>query len=300
MDGIDIDELVAQIGLQLPSARGRKPRELSQRLEVGEPRPLRAEDVVATGPSYPLPTSTPPALQKLRSRHHQLAQLLSSGLTDFQVSVGLGYSISRISILKSDPAFKELLAYYEKQHEALHLDVQERLIHLGLDSIETLQHRLDDDPDEFSNKELLEVAEMALDRTGHGKSSTVSVLHGLDDETHALLKAQHESSRQGRVLNLSDGEFIEVTDARNHPEQRSEATDISSQVRSEQGTDDISANGLQIPDLEAPLHPDTEAEEREHHSEGSSLSEEVDGSGQSAELLVFPTSPILGNREERD
>jgi aryl carrier-like protein len=294
----DIDELVSQIGLQLPSARGRKPREHSLGLEVGDPRPLRAEDVVASVGAKPLPTSTPPALQKLRSRHHQLAQLLSSGLTDFQVSVALGYSLSRISILKSDPAFKELLAYYEKQHEALHLDVQERLIHLGLDSIETLQGRLDEDPDDFTNKELLEVAEMALDRTGHGKSSTVSVLHGLDDETHALLKAQHEASRQGRVLNLSDGEFIEVGQDANSPEQRSEATDISSQVRPEPDPDRIEALGREITDLQASLHPDAEAKKWLEHSEGVGLPEEVDRSGQSAELLVFPTSTILGPREE--
>ncbi|RPJ49898.1 MAG: hypothetical protein EHM23_36025 [Acidobacteria bacterium] len=300
MDGIDIEELAAQIGLQLPSARGRKPRELSTRLEVGDPRPLRAEDVVAPGPQTPLPTSVPPALQKLRSRHHQLAQLLASGLTDFQVSVALGYSLSRISILKGDPTFKELLSYYEKQHEALHLDVQERLIHLGLDSVEVLQHRLDESPDEFSNKELLEVAEMALDRTGHGKSSTVSVLHGLDEDTHALLKAQHEASKSGRVLNLSDGEFIDVTHAPAHPEQRSEATDIVRQSQSEQSPDDLEAFGLQIPLFETPLHPDAAAEEREHDSQGPQLPEEVDRSDQSAQLLLFPTPTLLRDREERD
>jgi hypothetical protein len=297
---LDLDELVAQIGLQLPSARGRRPRESSVPLEVGEPRPIRAEDVVGQS-SKTLPTSTPPSLQKLRSRHHQLAQQLSSGMTDFQVSVSLGYSLSRISILKSDPTFRELLSYYEKQHEALHLDVQERLINLGLDSIETLQSRLDDDPDEFSNKELLEVAEMALDRTGHGKSSTVSVMHGLDDETHALLMAQHEARKQGRVLNLSDGEFIDVTGsaersdgACNGAESRSEATP----THREQGPDDLFPPGREIPHQPTSFHSSSETQERLDDREGAGVSEKMERLDQGAQLLLFPTSPIRRDREE--
>ena len=303
---IEIDDLVREIGLQLPPARGRRPATL----EVGEPRPLRAEDVVASNGKFPLPTSTPPALQKLRSRHHQLAQLISSGLTDFEVSTALGYSLSRISILKADPTFRELVSCYEKQHQALHFDVQERLIQLGMDSVETLQARLDENPEDFSNKELLEVAEMALDRTGHGKSSTVSVLHGLDADTHALLKAQHESTKQGRVLNLSDGEFIEVTDGGGT---RSEATldtfhegpgievdphEGPAAHEGASGQGDLEPDRREIPLFEAALHTGAEAEERLDHREGPGLSEEVDELGHTGQLLLFPASAVRGDREE--
>jgi hypothetical protein len=219
-------------------------------------------------------------------------------MTDFQVSVSLGYSLSRISILKSDPTFRELLSYYEKQHEALHLDVQERLINLGLDSIETLQSRLDDDPDEFSNKELLEVAEMALDRTGHGKSSTVSVMHGLDDETHALLMAQHEARKQGRVLNLSDGEFIDVTGGQVPAEAGSEATPTHASAVLEQGPDDLGIAGREIPYQPTSLHPSSETQERLDDREGAGVSEKMERLDQGAQLLLFPTSPIRRDREE--
>lgn len=302
MDGFDLDSLVKEIGLGLPTARGRRP---GSAFEVGETRPLTAEDVVAARTGAHLPTSTPPALQKLRSRHHQLAQLLSSGMTDNQVSLALGYSPSRISILKADPAFRELLAYYEKQHEALHLDVQERLITLGLDTIEVLQQRLDDDPDEFSARELREMAEMALDRTGHGKSSTVSVMHGLDEETHALLKAQHQASKQGTVLNLSDGEFIDVTDGVPIPQGRQ--FELSEQPKSSpqeeigslfQGENCLPLAGRETFELETIVHSPSEAAKREFDRQRALVSEEMDRLGQSAQLLLFPTPALHGDREE--
>jgi hypothetical protein len=303
LDGFELDDLVREIGLGLPSARGRKP--LSKSLEVGETRPLQVEDVVASrAGNHPLPTSTPPSLQKLRSRHHQLAQMLASGLTDTQVCLALGYSPSRISILKADPAFKELLAYYDKQHEKLHLDVQERLITLGLDSIEVLQQRLDDDPDEFSARELKEMAEMALDRTGHGKSSTVSVMHGLDEETHALLKAQHASSRQGTVLNLSDGEIIDVTGVP-IPQGRQFEPDGPPEFLPQeeigslfQGENCLPLARRETSEFEAALYTAAEAQVREFNREGTLVPEEMDRLDQGAQLLLFPASAVRRDREE--
>src|SRR5215813_12581621 len=74
-----------------------------------------------------LPTSVPPAIQRIRSRHHLMAQMLASGLKPTEVAQKTGYSISRVSILQADPAFKELVSNYRGQSENLFFDVKERL-----------------------------------------------------------------------------------------------------------------------------------------------------------------------------
>ena len=105
-------------------------------------RPLEADDL-AIGESLRrttcLPTSTPPELLKLRTRHHLIAQLLAIGMKPKDVALKTGYSISRISILQLDPSFKELLVNYAAEQENLTVDVKERLRHLSMDSIDVIQ-----------------------------------------------------------------------------------------------------------------------------------------------------------------
>src|SRR5262245_29652100 len=176
--GISWDELASHVGSAL---RG-KP---ISTIEVGQPRPLTESEIVLGAEvraTTKQPTGTAPAILKLRSRHHLIAQLLASGLKPNEVAVRTGYSVSRISILQADPMFKELLANYVGLSENISFDIKERLRVLGLDALDVLQHRLDEDPDDFEHKELLAVAELTLDRAGHGKSSVVQHQYGLDPE----------------------------------------------------------------------------------------------------------------------
>lgn len=144
----------------LGSARGRKPLDHGFAFvrELGEadiPLLLMPEAV----------GSKTPAVQKLRHSHHALARLLAEGRPGVECAAILGMSQSRISILKHDPAFQELLEFYGKQKEEIYLDVHQRLAGLAVDTLEEIHERLGEDPDSFSNKELLLVAEMALDRS---------------------------------------------------------------------------------------------------------------------------------------
>jgi len=104
-------------------------------------------------------------LSRIRNSHHMLARLLASGKKPGEVSLITGYSPSRVSVLQNDPAFKELVEYYSTQVEAKYLDVHERLASLGLSTLDELQERLESDPQAFKNRELLELAEFALDRS---------------------------------------------------------------------------------------------------------------------------------------
>lgn len=153
-------ELGDELGAQLRSARGRKPK--FARFDVL--RELNGSDMemLLSPPEHGVKT---PLLTKLRNSHHMLARLLAEGRKAQECSAITGYSPSRISILQRDPAFKDLVSYYAAQAREVYLNVHERLAALGMSTVEELQERLETDPEAFSNRELMELAEMALDRS---------------------------------------------------------------------------------------------------------------------------------------
>jgi hypothetical protein len=115
--------------------------------------------------------TTAPTIQRLRDSHHALARCLATGAHPAEASLVTGYSLSRISILKADPSFQELLAFYREKTDEVFVDVNARMSALSLEAIAELQERLDDDPGAFSRVELLEIAKVFADRTGYGPSS---------------------------------------------------------------------------------------------------------------------------------
>lgn len=161
-------------------------------------RELTAEDLLEAGTTEGL-GSQPIPIKSLRQSHHTLAQLLAKGEKPANISIITGYSISRISILKSDPSFQELLSYYEDMeaegYKLARADMRERLAQFGFDTMEVLQERISEEPEKFTNKELILAAELALDRIGHGKTSTVNTNHehSISPETLAKIRAQSET-----------------------------------------------------------------------------------------------------------
>lgn len=117
--------------------------------------------------------SEPRPVAKLKHAHHMLARLMASGVPAAECHLQTGYSISRQSILKGDPAFNELIAYYKTQIEEKFSMVHERLAALSMDVASELQERLETAPEGFTNNELNSLLQTALDRTGHGPASSV-------------------------------------------------------------------------------------------------------------------------------
>lgn len=154
LDIRDLESLVVR------SARGRQPAPVAMTYV----RDLGAEDadVIERPPEL---GSKPPTIARLRTAHHALARLLAEGVPAVQASAITGYSPSRISILQNDPAFQELLEYYKSQVAEQYLNVHERLGALGMSAVDELGHRLEEEPESFKNRELMELAEMALDRS---------------------------------------------------------------------------------------------------------------------------------------
>lgn len=122
--------------------------------------------------------SQPPALKRLSERHHALARNLASGMSEGEAAIVCGYNISRVSILKNDPAFNELLSFYQGEVDLQYRDLHERLSGLALDAADELSTRLEDEPEKFSIGQLMEVTKLGADRTGHGPNTNGVSLNG--------------------------------------------------------------------------------------------------------------------------
>lgn len=123
--------------------------------------------------------STTPPLKRIRDRHHSAARLLASGVAEGQVAIITGYDISRISILKNDPAFAELVAFYRANVETAYASMHEQLAGMSMDALIMLRDRMEEEPEKVSMGQLMELIKLGADRTGHGpvskNDSTVNV-----------------------------------------------------------------------------------------------------------------------------
>lgn len=122
-----------------------------------------------------------PTLKRLRDSHHSIARLMAQGLRNTDIAAVTGYSMSRLSILKADPAFQELMAHYaegvaDTKAEAF-AGAQEKLAAVNHDAIEELHERLLDTPETVSTDQLMDIVKLASDRTGHGPQSKSTAIN---------------------------------------------------------------------------------------------------------------------------
>ncbi len=166
----------------------------SKPLNVGEPVALQESDIMLL--SEDRGTQAPP-IKKLRERHHSLARMLADGMKDGDAAIACGFSASRVSILKGDPAFQELVAFYRERRAERYYDGHKAMAELHLDTVMELTDRLEEKPEDFSLGHLMELAKLTADRTGLGVSTktNVDVRVGLADRL---------TSARERVLRMRD------------------------------------------------------------------------------------------------
>lgn len=187
--GLDIAKL---------SSRGRRPAQL----DAVVVRELRGEDLALL--SQPA-NIQPLELKRLSDRHHGLARALASGISEGEAAVMFGYDSSRVSILKSSPAFQELLALYRDVKDTEFADMTARLAGLAKDAVLVLQDRLEDAPEDISTGQLLQIVQVGADRSGHGPTSKQEV-----NVTHNLA-ARLDAARQRAKAAMIEGKAIDVT-----------------------------------------------------------------------------------------
>lgn len=168
----------------------------------------------------------PTHIQRITNRHHALARCLASGMSATEAGLCTGYTASRISILKDDPSFEELIAFYRTDKALPVQGLNEKLVAIASDSAAVLLDRLELEPEKFSVGELQDQVKIGADRTGFGpKSTQVNVNVNLGDrlraarerasssqpntdgEASGARQARHETSLAPTII---DGTFTEV------------------------------------------------------------------------------------------
>lgn len=146
--------------------RGRK----GVRPAIGQVRELTKEELSA-------PRAKAKPTEKFRDSHHRMARLFASGLRVGEVAELTGYSVSRVSLFHSSPAFQELIAEKRKVEDEIARDAitnyNQLILSNGMKAERKLADKLDDDDDneEMSVRELISIARDAADRVGLSKRS---------------------------------------------------------------------------------------------------------------------------------
>jgi len=120
--------------------------------------------------------SSAPPLKALRDSHHKLARVLASGAKPAEASLATGYSLSRISILQADPAFKELMETYRQGVQEEFEDFTKKMSAIASSAADMLLEKME--TEDLTVNQLLEVTKTFADRSGHGpqsKSTNVNV-----------------------------------------------------------------------------------------------------------------------------
>ena len=108
----------------------------------------------------------PSALQRITGRHKLLARLLVEGKSTTEAAAAVGLSVSRVSILKQDATFQDLLRTEEALHEDANKDFREAVAALGVDATHLLHDKMEEDPDAIDPETLVRLIQMTADRSG--------------------------------------------------------------------------------------------------------------------------------------
>ena len=118
-------------------------------------------------------------VSRLRDSHHMLARMIVAGWSDRRISETSGYSRNRISILRSSPAFQELLAQKRQIVDEAFAAGIDTFVELhtqaGLMAIRQVVDQLEDADEEgvaLPLGRLMPVVESFADRFGYGRRAT--------------------------------------------------------------------------------------------------------------------------------
>lgn len=115
-------------------------------------------------------------LQTLRDTHHRVARAVAAGLPNGEIATLCGISYNRVSILKGDPAFMELVAHYRAIVTAEFVRSVDSYMEVATSNMlkaevmlaEKLDKAIDGD-ETLPTKDLLAISRDAADRFGYGK-----------------------------------------------------------------------------------------------------------------------------------
>lgn len=147
-----------------------------------------------------------PKIQRLRDRHHALAKCLAEGMSNAEAAAVTGYDPSRISILKGDASFQELVAHYRQVEDALLAEFTQRATILTLTAMDNLQEAAE--AGELTVGQSLEIAKTFADRTGHAPLQRVQQTN-INVDLGGRLQAARSRLESARRLTIVSSEPTE-------------------------------------------------------------------------------------------
>lgn len=144
---------------------------VAQQPEVSGIRSLARQDL-----SLLLEKRPDKPLQSLRDTHHRIARAVAAGLPNDEVAQSCGISYNRVSMLKKDPAFQELVAHYRAIVTVEYVRSVDSFMEVAtanmLKAAVMLSDKLDDamEKGEFlPTRDLIAIHDTGADRFGYGK-----------------------------------------------------------------------------------------------------------------------------------
>lgn len=142
-----------------------------QQPEVSDIRVLSRADLSVLATPRP-----PKALQSLRDSHHRIARAAAAGLSNAVIAETCGISYNRVTVLRQDPAFIELVAHYRAVVTAEYINSIDPVIEFMRTNAIKAQAQIAQKLEEAEEKgetlptrELLGISELGFDRIGYGK-----------------------------------------------------------------------------------------------------------------------------------
>jgi predicted transcriptional regulator len=203
-------------------------------------RELTAEDKALVG-STKL-GSTAPRLKRIRAVHHAAARLMATGMKDSEISLNVGLCSSRLSILKNDPAFSDLVEFYTQGEVERFSSVQDRMVMLGMVAAEEIQARIEEDAEDVATRDLTEIMKLSLDRGGYApvqKSESKNLHAHLNSEDLLKLKQGVNNDQTGQVFVRTASKALPT-----NPQTRDCNADDSGSVRGTEETEGLTLEGL--------------------------------------------------------
>jgi hypothetical protein len=117
-------------------------------------------------PGDVVPRGAAPAVTRLRDSHHAAARLIARGLNETEISHITGYALSRISSLKRDPLFAELVDAYRLDQRDTQRDLEAMWLGVAADYGQHIHEQLLDNPDGVPIGVALDVFKAFADRAG--------------------------------------------------------------------------------------------------------------------------------------
>lgn len=177
--------------------RGRK----TKPVDIFSTRPIVGEDLARLNEER---GTKPKKLQSINAKHRLLAQYIAQGMTQTQAAFAAGFTPSTVSILMQDEMFQGLVAEVTANLQADSDRIQAKLMVNTEMAVDELGNRLSEDPESFTEAQLLEVTKAFADRSGFGPSqkSEVNIKVGAADRLEAA--RQRVAAAKAKLINPPD------------------------------------------------------------------------------------------------